>query len=58
MSGYVQTQNSKINSIINNNKYAVERKEIFDELMDIVKECQTKYGGKRELATENDLRHV
>lgn len=35
-----------------------ERKTIFSELMSIVKELQTKYGGKTELATESDLRLV
>lgn len=51
MSGYIQG-NNVYNSRDN------ERKSIFTELMSIVKELQTKYGGKTELATETDLRLV
>lgn len=51
MTGYIQG-NNVYNSRDN------ERKSIFTELMSIVKELQTKYGGKTELATETDLRLV
>lgn len=51
MSGFIQG-NTVYNSRDN------ERKSIFTELMAIVKELQTKYGGKTELATETDLRLV
>lgn len=51
MSGYIQ------GSQVYNSRDK-ERKSIFTELMSIVKELQTKYGGKTELATETDLRLV
>lgn len=38
-------------------KYEIERKALMDELMAVVKECQKKYGGKTELATESDSRY-
>ncbi|XP_065081553.1 sorting nexin-29 [Ochlerotatus camptorhynchus] len=39
-------------------KYEIERKTLMDELMAVVKECQKKYGGKTELATESDSRII
>lgn len=30
-------------------------KDVLDDLIDLVKRCQTKYGGKKELATEKDI---
>lgn len=50
MSGFIQGSNVCTRD--------TERKSIFNELMSIVKELQTKYGGKTELATETDLRLV
>lgn len=37
-------------------RYEIERKALMDELLTVVKECQKKYGGKTELATEEDSR--
>lgn len=37
-------------------RYEIERKALMDELLAVVKECQKKYGGKTELATEEDSR--
>ncbi|XP_055586318.1 sorting nexin-29 [Uranotaenia lowii] len=37
-------------------KHDLERKALTDELLAIVQECQRKYGGKTELATESDSR--
>ncbi|KXJ69160.1 hypothetical protein RP20_CCG028495 [Aedes albopictus] len=39
-------------------KYEIERKALMDELLTVVKECQKKYGGKTELATEEDSRII
>lgn len=37
-------------------RHEIERKALMDELLTVVKECQKKYGGKTELATEEDSR--
>lgn len=70
MSGFIQdTINQATSStlggvitattIINNsNNGLIDSKIILSDLMTIVKECQTRYGGKTELATENDMRFV
>lgn len=39
-------------------RYEIERKALMDELLAVVKECQKKYGGKTELATEEDSRII
>lgn len=39
-------------------RYEIERKALMDELLTVVKECQKKYGGKTELATEGDSRII
>lgn len=39
-------------------KYEIERKALMEELLTVVKECQKKYGGKTELATEEDSRII
>lgn len=42
------------NHLPNSNKNAEGSKSLLKELIGIVKECQTRYGGKTELATEDD----
>lgn len=42
------------NHLPNSNKNADGSKYLLKELIGIVKECQTRYGGKTELATEDD----
>ncbi|XP_062533806.1 sorting nexin-29-like [Armigeres subalbatus] len=39
-------------------RHEIERKALMDELLTVVKECQKKYGGKTELATEEDSRII
>lgn len=55
MSGFLQQTTSTIS---NQNDQPRNSKIILDELMSIVKECQIKYGGKTELATEQDMKIV
>lgn len=55
MSGFLQ-QTTSITS--NQNDQPRNSKIILDQLLSIVKECQCKYGGKTELATEQDMKIV
>lgn len=50
MSGFSQQASATISVMDRSNN----GKLLLDQLMSIVKECQTKYGGKTELATEQD----
>lgn len=45
---------SAILNLPNSNKNADGSKSLLKDLIGIVKECQTRYGGKTELATEDD----
>lgn len=42
------------NHLPSSNKNTEGSKSLLKELIGIVKECQTRYGGKTELATEDD----
>ncbi|KAJ6638452.1 Sorting nexin-29 [Pseudolycoriella hygida] len=46
------------NHLPNSNKYGEGSKSLLKELILIVKDCQTRYGGKTELATEDDQKIV
>lgn len=42
------------NHLPNTNRNYEGSKSLLKELIEVVKECQTRYGGKTELATEDD----
>ncbi|XP_037028176.1 sorting nexin-29 [Bradysia coprophila] len=46
------------NHLPNTNKNYEGSKSLLKELIEIVKECQTRYGGKTELATEDDQKII
>lgn len=54
MSGLIQAANT----IGDNSKHLQRKAELFNSLVATVKECQTKYGGKTELATLSDVRRL
>lgn len=43
-----------INHLPNSNRNVDTSKSLLKDLIGTVKECQTRYGGKTELATEDD----
>lgn len=58
MSGLIQgdrTQEGAQGGNNNNNHHLQNRKDLFNSLIATVKLCETRYAGKSELATEQDL---